>query len=137
MIPLTKPWLGGQETKYLLEAIQSGRLSGNYHFTKACHTWLQNTLQTKHALLTTSGTHALELAALLANLEIGDEVILPSFTFSSTATAFALRGAKLVFVDVRPDTMNIDEHQVERAITSRTRVIVPVHYAGVSCRWMP
>ncbi|MEZ4752544.1 MAG: dTDP-4-amino-4,6-dideoxygalactose transaminase [Bdellovibrionota bacterium] len=112
--------------------MRSRKLAGDNEFTRKCTRWLSERYRSK-ALLTTSGTHALELAALLADLKPGDEVILPSFTFSSTATAFALRQAKLVFVDIRPDTMNIDEKLVEAAITPKTRVVVAMHYAGVCC----
>ena len=115
------------------EAIASHKISGDGEFTKKCHAWLRERTGASTALLTTSGTHALEMAALLCELQPGDEVILPSYTFSSTANAFVLTGAKLVFVDIRPDTMNIDENLIEDAITDRTRVICVVHYAGVSC----
>src|SRR5207249_4729646 len=113
--------------------IASGHLSGNGPFTRKCTSWLENALETNLALLTHSGTGALELAALLAEVGVGDEVIMPSFTFSSTANAFVVRGATPVFVDVRPDTLNLDERLVEAAITARTRAIVPVHYAGIGC----
>ena len=124
----------GTELKYVREAAEVNRkLCGDGPFSKKCHSWIENTCGTQKALLTTSGTTALEMSALLSGIKPGDEVILPSFTFSSTATAFVLAGAKLVFVDVRPDTMNIDETKIENAITERTRIVVPVHYAGVSC----
>jgi len=119
--------------RYMQEAVASHKICGDGMFTKKCNAWLEERFQLQKALLTTSGTTALDMAALLSELQPGDEVILPSFTFSSTATAFVLAGAKLVFVDIRPDTMNIDENKIEAAITERTRVIVPVHYAGVSC----
>lgn len=133
MIPFNIPPVYGTEHKYLAQAITNRKICGDGPFTKKCHTWLEKRFAAKKVLLTTSGSTALDMAAILCDLQPGDEVILPSFTFSSTATAFALRGAKLVFVDVRPDTMNIDESKIELAITERTRVIVPVHYAGVAC----
>lgn len=124
----------GSEIEYVREAIDANRkISGDGPFTKKCHSWLENRFGSHQVLLTTSGTSALEMAAILCDLKPGDEVILPSFTFTSTATAFVLAGATLVFVDIRPDTMNIDETKIEDAITDRTRVIVPVHYAGVAC----
>ena len=120
--------------KYVREAVEKNhKLCGDGPFSKECHAWIEDRFGTQKALLTTSGTTALEMAALLSDIKPGDEVILPSFTFSSTATAFVLVGARLVFVDIRPDTMNIDETKIEAAITDRTRAIVPVHYAGVSC----
>ena len=134
MIPFNVPPYVGTELKYVREAAEVNRkLCGDGPFSKKCHSWIENTCGTQKALLTTSGTTALEMSALLSGIKPGDEVILPSFTFSSTATAFVLAGAKLVFVDVRPDTMNIDETKIENAITERTRIVVPVHYAGVSC----
>lgn len=123
----------GKETEYMQQAIANGKLCGDGPFTKKCNEWLENKFNAKKVMLTTSGTSALEMAAWLCNIQPGDEVILPSFTFSSTATAFTLVGAKLVFVDVRPDTMNIDEKLIEQAITPKTRVICAVHYAGVAC----
>lgn len=117
---------------YVSEAIENHKICGDGSFTKKCHEWL-NKKTGSRCLLTTSGTSALEMAALLAGIKAGDEVIMPSFTFTSTAAAFALRGAKIVFVDVRPDTMNIDENKIEAAITEKTKAIVPVHYAGVAC----
>ena len=124
----------GKELDYVRQAVEvNHKISGDGPFTGLCHKWIQEHCDTQKALLTTSGTTALEIAALLCDIKPGDEVILPSFTFSTTATAFVLVGAKLVFVDVRPDTMNIDEKKIERAITEKTRVIVAVHYAGVSC----
>ena len=133
MIPFNVPPYVGTELKYVKQAVENHKICGDGPFTKRCHTWLEENLPCQKALLTTSGTTALEMAAILCDLQPGDEVILPSFTFSTTATAFALVGAKLVFVDVRPDTMNIDENKIEAAITDKTRVIVPVHYAGVAC----
>jgi dTDP-4-amino-4,6-dideoxygalactose transaminase len=132
-IPFNKPHTVGKELAYVSEAIANGKLSGDGPFTRRCHEFLQRRFATAQALLTTSGTAALEMAALLCDIEPGDEVILPSYTFVSTANAFVLRGAKPVFVDIRPDTLNIDERLIEQAISSRSRVIVPVHYAGVSC----
>ena len=124
----------GKELDYVRQAVEVNHIiSGDGPFTGLYHKWIQEHCDTQKALLTTSGTTALEMAALLCDIKPGDEVILPSFTFSTTATAFVLVGAKLVFVDVRPDTMNIDEKKIERAITEKTRVIVAVHYAGVSC----
>ena len=134
MIDFNVPPYVGTELEYVREAVEVNRkICGDGAFTKQCHTWLEEHTGTAKALLTTSGTHALEMAALLCELQPGDEVILPSYTFSSTANAFVLAGAKLVFVDIRPDTMNIDETLIEQAVTSRTRVICVVHYAGVAC----
>ncbi len=133
MIPFNVPPFVGTELLYVEQAVKSHKICGDGSFTKKCHAWLEENLPCQKALLTTSGTTALEMAAILCDLQPGDEVILPSFTFSTTATAFVLVGAKLVFVDVRPDTMNIDENKIEVAITEKTRVIVPVHYAGVAC----
>ena len=133
MIPFNKPPYTGNEEKYVLESIKSSKISGDGEFTKKCHKWFEEKLQCKKVLLTTSCTHALEMAAILLDIKEGDEVIMPSYTFVSTANAFVLRGAKIVFVDIRPDTMNIDETKIEEAITSKTKVIVPVHYAGVAC----
>ena len=133
MIPFNIPPHVGTEEKYIAEAIAAHKLCGDGQFTKRCNEWIESRFGTKKALLTTSGSTALDMAALLCELKPGDEVILPSFTFSSTANSFVLAGAKLVFVDIRPDTMNIDETKIERAITDKTRVIVPVHYAGVAC----
>ena len=133
-IPFNVPPLVGNEMAFVSEAVEANRkICGDGPFTKDCNGWIEDRFSAGKALLTTSGTAALEMAAILCDLEPGDEVILPSFTFSSTANAFVLAGARLVFVDVRPDTMNIDEKKVEAAITERTRVICPVHYAGVSC----
>lgn len=134
MIPFNIPPYVGSEFDYVRQAMaENHKISGDGPFTAQCTQWLQNRFGAQKALLTTSGTTALEMAAILCELQPGDEVILPSFTFSTTATAFVLTGAKLVFVDIRPDTMNLDEAKIEDAITDRTRVIVPVHYAGVSC----
>lgn len=133
MIPFNKPPYTGNEDKYILESIKSNKISGDGPFTKKCTQWFEEKLQCKKVLLTTSCTHALEMAAILLDIKEGDEIIMPSYTFVSTANAFVLRGAKIVFIDVRPDTMNIDETKIEQAITNKTKAIVPVHYAGVSC----
>lgn len=133
-VPFNIPPCVGDEIEFVQQAVMSNRkICGDGPFTKKCNMWLEERFGAGKVLLTTSGTSALEMAAILCDLQPGDEVILPSFTFSSTATAFVLAGAKLVFVDIRPDTMNIDETKIEDAITDRTRVIVPVHYAGVAC----
>jgi dTDP-4-amino-4,6-dideoxygalactose transaminase len=133
MIPFNRPHLTGREFEYIQQAVEAGQLAGNGQFTQRCHAWLESALGARRVLLTHSATAALELAALLLDLQPGDEVIMPSFTFVSTANAFVLRGATPVFVDVRSDTLNINEELIEAAITPRTRAIVPVHYAGVSC----
>jgi len=133
MIGFNVPPCTGNELTYMGQALQSHHICGDGPFTARCSAFLESRFGARKALLTTSGTAALDMAALLCDLQPGDEVILPSFTFSSTATAFALRGAHLVFVDIRPDTMNLDERKIESAITERTKVIVPVHYAGISC----
>ena len=133
LIPFNKPYFVGTETRYIEEAVRSGKLSGDGMFTRRCEEWLQQQLAVPRVLLTTSGTDALELAALLLDLQPGDEVLLPSFTFSSTATAFALRGARLVFVDSTATRPAFDTEQLESLITDRTRAIVPVHYAGIAC----
>lgn len=133
MISFNIPPFVGTELTYVQQAIDAHKICGDGQFTKKCNQWLEERFHAQKVLLTTSGTTALDMAALLCDLKPGDEVILPSFTFSSTATAFVLAGAKLVFVDIRPDTMNIDETKIEAAITEKTRVIVPVHYAGVAC----
>lgn len=133
MIDFNKAPFTGKETEYMQQAIQSGKMCGDGPFTKQCSRWICDKYQVKHTLLTTSCTHALEMAAYLSDIQPGDEVIMPSYTFVSTADAFVLRGAKIVFVDIRPDTMNIDEKLIEDAITEKTRAIVPVHYAGVAC----
>ena len=132
-IPFNRPYATGRELAYVQQAIDGGRLSGNGPFTRRCQAWLEEHTGAARAFLTHSCTAALEMAALLLDLRPGDEVILPSFTFVSTANAFVLRGAVPVFVDVRPDTLNLDEAQVEAAVTDRTRALVPVHYAGVGC----
>lgn len=132
-IPFNQPSFAGDELDLLAEAVENGHLSGDGPFTHKCHAWLESVLGVKKALLTTSCTDALELAALLLDLQPGDEVILPSFTFVSTANAFVLRGARPVFADVRPDTFNLDESLLPELITPRTKAIVPVHYAGVGC----
>lgn len=133
MINFNVPPFVGTELNYVQEAIASHKICGDGQFTKRCSQWLETRFHTQKVLLTTSGSTALDMAALLCGIKPGDEVILPSFTFSSTANSFVLAGAKLVFVDIRPDTMNLDESKVEAAITEKTRVIVPVHYAGVAC----
>jgi dTDP-4-amino-4,6-dideoxygalactose transaminase len=133
MIPFNKPALVGPEFDYIREALEAGHLAGDGRFTKRCHALLEHLTGSPRALLTHSCTAALEMSALLSDVGPGDEVIMPSFTFVSTANAFVLRGATPVFVDVRPDTLNLDERLVEGAITSHTRAIVPVHYAGVAC----
>ena len=132
-IPFNRPVYIEKCRDYLLQAAQERKLSGDGAFTQKCHQWLEEKTHTAKALLTTSCTHATEMAAFLSDIKPGDEVIMPSFTFVSTADAFVLRGAKAVFVDIRPDTMNIDENLIEAAVTEKTRAIVPVHYAGVSC----
>ncbi len=133
MIPFNRPGLTGDEAGFIGEVIAGGKFCGDGAFTRKCHDWFNGNLPCKKSLLTTSCTHALEMAAILLDLRPGDEVIMPSFTFSSTAGAFALHGARIVFVDVRPDTMNIDESLIEQAITDRTRAIVVMHYAGIAC----
>jgi dTDP-4-amino-4,6-dideoxygalactose transaminase len=132
-IPFNKPSFAGNENRYIAEAIDRGHISGDGHFTKACHALLEKALGVQKALLTTNCTHALEMCAFLLELEPGDEVIVPSFAFVTTVNAFAIRGAKPVFADVRPDTLNIDETRIERLITKRTKGIVALHYAGVAC----
>ncbi len=133
MIPFNRPGVTGDEVRLIGEVFESGKFCGDGAFTKKCHAWFNENLPCKKSLLTTSCTHALEMAAILLDLRPGDEIIMPSFTFSSTAGAFALHGARIVFVDIRPDTMNIDENLIESAITDRTRAIVVMHYAGVAC----
>ena len=133
MINFNVPPFTGKEMEYIKQAVDSQKICGDGEFTKRCNAWIEERTKTTKCLLTTSCTHAIELAALLAGIKEGDEVILPSYTFVSTADAFVLRGAKVVFVDVRPDTMNIDETKIEAAITEKTKAIVPVHYAGVAC----
>lgn len=133
MINFNVPPFTGREYEYIRKAVEAQKICGDGEFTKKCNKWIEDNTGTSKALLTTSCTHATELAALLANIGPGDEVIMPSYTFCSTADAFVLRGAKVVFVDIRPDTMNIDENLIEDAITTKTKAIVPVHYAGVGC----
>ena len=133
IIPFNKPYMTGKELWYISQAHASGHLAGDGQFTKKCSAWLEQRIGCQKALLTHSCTAALEMAAMLADLQPGDEVIMPSYTFVSTANAFVLRGAIPVFVDIRADTLNIDETRIEAAITPRTRAIVPVHYAGISC----
>ena len=132
-IPFNRPTIGEAEFEYVRQALAGGRLSGDGVFTKRCQALLESQTGTPRALLTNSGTAALELAGLLCDIQPGDEVIMPSYTFTSTANAFVLRGAVPVFVDIRPDTLNLDETLIEAAITPRTKAIVPVHYAGVGC----
>lgn len=132
-IPFNVPPYIGKEDEYIKKAIDSRKICGDGEFTRLCNLKLEELTGSKKALITTSGTSALEMSALLADIKEGDEVIMPSYTFVSTANAFVLRGAKIVFVDIRPDTMNIDERLIESAITSKTKAIVPVHYAGVAC----
>jgi len=132
-IPFNKPYLTGREHAYMAEAVSNGHISGDGSFTKRCHAVLEATLSVPRALLTTSCTHALEMAAILLDIRPDDEVIVPSFTFVSTVNAFVIRGAKPVFCDIRPDTLNLDERLLPALITPRTRAIVPVHYGGVGC----
>ena len=133
MIDFNIPPFTGKELEYMQQAIKNKKICGDGAFTKKCSRWMEEKFQVNHALLTTSCTHALEMAAVLTQVKPGDEVILPSYTFVSTADAFVQRGATLVFVDIRPETMNLDERLIEDAITEKTKVIVPVHYAGVGC----
>ncbi|MBK4768551.1 MAG: dTDP-4-amino-4,6-dideoxygalactose transaminase [Pantoea sp. Morm] len=133
MIPFNAPPVVGTEVDYMQSAMASGKLCGDGGFTRRCQQWMEQHFGSKKVLLTPSCTASLEMAALLIDIQPGDEVIMPSYTFVSTANAFVLRGATIVFVDVRPDTLNIDETQIEAAITPKTRAIVPVHYAGVAC----
>jgi len=133
MIPFNKPFMTGNELLYIKEAHQNGVLAGDGPFTKKCHQWLESHISSKKALLTHSCTAALEMAAILIDIQPGDEIIMPSYTFVSTANAFVLRGGVPVFVDIREDTLNIDEKLIEGSITQRTKAIVPVHYAGVAC----
>jgi dTDP-4-amino-4,6-dideoxygalactose transaminase len=132
-IPFNKPTMVGKEPLYIIQAVQGGQISGDGPFTQKCHALLEKELGVPKVLLTTSCTHALEMCALLLDIQPGDEVIVPSFTFVSTVNAFVLRGAKPVFIDIRPDTLNMDETLLEGLITERTKAIVPVHYAGVGC----
>lgn len=133
MINFNVPPYTGNELKYIKECVENQKICGDGAYTKKCNAWFEDRMKVKKCLLTTSCTHATELAALLADIQPGDEVIMPAYTFVSTADAFVLRGAKPVFVDIRPDTMNIDEKLIENAITEKTKAIVPVHYAGVAC----
>jgi len=133
MIPFNAPPVVGSELEYMQSAMASGKLCGDGGFTRRCQQWMEQRFGCKKVLLTPSCTASLEMAALLINIQPGDEVIMPSYTFVSTANAFVLRGATIVFVDIRPDTLNIDESKIEAAITEKTRAIVPVHYAGVAC----
>ncbi|MEW5291481.1 dTDP-4-amino-4,6-dideoxygalactose transaminase [Erwinia papayae] len=133
MIPFNAPPIVGSELEYMQSAMGSGKLCGDGGFTRRCQQWMENKFGSKKVLLTPSCTASLEMAAILINIQPGDEVIMPSYTFVSTANAFVLRGATIVFVDIRPDTLNIDERLIEAAITDKTRAIVPVHYAGVGC----
>lgn len=133
MIKFNIPPYTGTEKEYIAQAIENRKICGDGEFTKKCNEWIEAHTHTSKALLTTSCTHATEMAALLCNIQPGDEVIMPSYTFVSTANAFVLNGATIVFVDIRPDTLNIDENLIEDAVTPRTKAIVPVHYAGVSC----
>lgn len=133
MINFNVPPYVGSELNYIKQAVENHKICGDGVFTKKCNEWIEKKTGTQKALLTTSCTHALEMAALLCGIKQGDEIIMPSYTFVSTADAFVARGAKIIFVDIRPDTMNIDENLIEDAITDKTKAIVPVHYAGVSC----
>ena len=133
MIGFNKPPYVGKEFDYMRQAIEQEKICGDGEFTKRCSEWMKKNFKVNNCLLTTSCTHALEMAAFLAGIEPGDEVIMPAYTFVSTADAFVLRGAKIVFVDIKPETMNIDENLIEAAITDKTKAIVPVHYAGVAC----
>ena len=133
MIDFNRPAFVGKETDYIKQAVANRKLCGDGEFTKKCSQWMHDKLKTKYSLLTTSCTHALEMGAYLTDIKPGEEVIMPSYTFVSTADAFVLRGARVAFVDIRPDTMNIDENLIEAAINEKTRAIAPVHYAGVGC----
>jgi len=133
MINFNVPPYTGKEMEYVMQCVENQKICGDGPFTKKCNEWIEKKTGTGKCLLTTSCTHATEMAALLADIKPGDEVIMPAYTFVSTADGFVLRGATPVFVDIRPDTMNIDENKIEAAITEKTKAIVPVHYAGVSC----
>lgn len=133
MINFNNPPYAGKEIEYMKKAVENQKICGDGEFTKKCNKWIEDKTNTIKALLTTSCTHALEMSAILCDIKAGDEIIMPSFTFCSTADAFVMRGAKIVFIDIRPDTMNIDENLIIPAITKNTKAIVPVHYAGVSC----
>jgi len=132
-VDFNRPVILGNELEYMKQAIESGHISGDGAFTKKCHAFLEEKFGVRRALLTTSCTHALEMSAILLDIQPGDEVIIPAFTFVSTVNAFVLRGARPVFLDVRPDTLNLDESRLEAALTPRTKAVVPVHYAGVAC----
>lgn len=132
-VQFNKPCLAGSELEFIADAINRSQLAGNGSYTRNCHDWLRRTFHSSEAFLTHSGTAALEMASLLADIQPGDEIIMPSFTFVSTASSFVLRGGVPVFIDVRPDTLNLDEQKIEAAITKKTKAIVPVHYAGISC----
>ena len=133
MIPFNKQNLFGKELDYIKDAFENGKISGDGKYTKLCNKFMEDRFKSNKILLTTSGTHALEMAAILSEIKEGDEVIIPSYTFVSTANAFALRGAKIVYCDIREDNLNIDENKIEKLITEKTKAIVPVHYAGVAC----
>lgn len=133
MIPFNKPLITGLEEKFVQDVIRSVKHCGDGGYTKKCNQWLENNIGTKRALLTTSCTHAIEMAAILLDVSLDDEIIMPSYTFVSSANPFVLRGAKVVFVDINPNTMNIDENVIEQAITDKTKAVLVVHYAGVSC----
>src|SRR5215208_5866057 len=132
-VDFNRPVVVGRELEYIQQAIDNGHISGDGPFTKKCHAFFETQLGVKKALLTTSCTHALEMSAILLNIQPDDEVIFPDFTFVSTVNAFVLRGARPVFLDIRPDTLNLDESKLEAALTPRTKAIVPVHYAGIGC----
>jgi dTDP-4-amino-4,6-dideoxygalactose transaminase len=132
-VDFNRPVIVGRELEYIKQAIENSHISGDGPFTKKCHAFLEKELGVQKALLTTSCTHALEMAAILLEIQPGDEVIIPDFTFVSTVNAFVLRGAKPVFLDIRPDTLNVDESRMEAAITTRTKAVIPVHYAGIGC----
>ena len=132
-VDFNRPVIVGREFEYMKQAVENGHISGDGPFTKKCHAFFEKELGVQKALLTTSCTHALEMSAILLDIQPGDEVIIPDFTFVSTVNAFVLRGARPVFLDIRPDTLNLDESRLEEAITPRTKAIVPVHYAGVGC----
>src|SRR5579864_7842162 len=132
-IPFNQSSLVGRELEHIFRTMTVGQIAGDQTYSKRCHSLLEQTLGVKRALVTTSCTHALEMCGLLLDIQPGDEVIVPSFTFVSTANAFALRGARIVFADIRPDTLNLDESRLEELVTPKTKVIVPVHYAGVGC----
>ena len=134
IIPFNRPFIVGKELYYMAQAVQRGHLAGDGQFTRKCNAWMEETFRARRVLLTQSCTAALEMAALLADVGPGDEIIMPAYTFVSTANAFVLRGATIRFVDIRPDTLNMDETRIEPLITPRTRALVPVHYAGVACQ---